>query len=220
MGGIFREHRGGFWTKTRKRSLYLGLLLVVIAIVVQVTAGHSASARSALASPETDLFLDNLPVVNLGFIIVGAAILFWIFSCWLLVIHPRYLPFGTKAIAFFIICRAFFVNLTHEGIYPGSFIPSGYNTGFGFYHLITFQGNLFFSGHTGFPFLMALIFWGNKILRRFFLGATVVFGASVLLAHVHYSIDVFAAPFIVYGIYAITAKLFPDDLALFTSERV
>jgi hypothetical protein len=39
----------------------------------------------------------------------------------------------------------------------------------------------------------------------------------VLLAHVHYSIDVFAAPFIVYGMYVITAKLFPRDYALFAS---
>jgi membrane-associated phospholipid phosphatase len=38
------------------------------------------------------------------------------------------------------------------------------------------------------------------------------FGASVLLAHVHYSIDVFAAPFIVYGVFVIAAKVFPAGL--------
>ena len=46
-------------------------------------------------------------------------------------------------------------------------------------------------------------------MRYLFLFLTVFFGASVLLAHVHYSIDVFAAPFIVYGMYVITKKLFP-----------
>jgi len=33
---------------------------------------------------------------------------------------------------------------------------------------------------------LALIFWDNKYLRYLFLILTVFFGASVLLAHVHY----------------------------------
>ena len=40
---------------------------------------------------------------------------------------------------------------------------------------------------------MALTFWNNKFLRRFFLFASIVAGFSVLLGHLHYSIDVFAA---------------------------
>jgi len=150
----------------------------------------------------------------MGFVIVGGIILFWVFSCVLLVLRPRYLLFSMKAIALFVICRMFFTSLTHEGIYPGGIVPSIANTGFGFYHLLTFQGNLFFSGHTGFPFLMALIFWDKKYWRWFFLIATVVFGIAVLLAHVHYSIDVFAAPFIVYGVFVITKDLFPEDYTL------
>lgn len=214
MADIFRGHRGGFWTPARKQSLYVGLLLIALAIVIQVGAGRYSSRHALVALPESDLFLDNLPFVNLGFILVGAAIAFWIFSCVLLVLRPRYLLFGIKAIALFIISRAIFINLTHEGIYPGGVVPGARNLGFGFYHLITFQGNLFFSGHTGFAFLMALIFWDRKPLRWFFLAATAAFGAAVLLAHVHYSIDVFAAPFVVYGMYVITSKFFPHDYAL------
>jgi len=214
MESIFREHKGGFWTPGHKRSFYLGLLLMVLALVIQISAGHYSSSMSAGAGYESDIFLNNLPVINLGFIIVGGAILFWALSFFLLAIKPRYLLFGVKAIALFIIFRAFFINLTNEGIYPGGALPTVHNSGFGFYHLFTYKGNLFFSGHTGFPFLMALIFWNRTFWRRFFIAATVVFGASVLLAHVHYSIDVFAAPFIVYGIFAIGAKLFPRDYAL------
>jgi uncharacterized membrane protein YcjF (UPF0283 family) len=61
---------------------------------------------------------------------------------------------------------------------------------------------------------MGLLFWNRTFWRRFFMVMTVVFGAAVLLAHVHYSIDVFAAPFIVYGIFVIAGKLFPRDFAL------
>ena len=218
MPDIFREHRGGFWTPERKHSLYLGLLLICLALIIQISAGHYSSRQALGSGYESDLFLDNLPVVNFGFLIVGGAILFWIFSCCLLLIRPKYLLFGVKAIALFIIFRAFFINLTHEGIYPTGILPSSLNTGYGFYRLLTFQGNLFFSGHTGFPFLMALIFWENDLLRRFFIVMAIVFGAAVLLAHVHYSIDVFAAPFIVYGIFAITAKLFPADYKLFAGH--
>ncbi|MCL4530977.1 MAG: hypothetical protein M1282_16415, partial [Chloroflexi bacterium] len=178
MVDIFREHRNGFWTPARKQSLYVGLLLVVLAIFIQITAGHYSSRNAVLAPPESDLFLDNLPIVNMGFVIVGVAISFWVFSCWLLVLRPSRLLFGVKAIALFIICRAFFMNLTHEGIYPGGILPSPANTGFGFYHLLTFQGNLFFSGHTAFPFLMMLIFWDLKPWRIFFMLSTVVFGAA------------------------------------------
>ena len=214
MADLFREHRGGFWAPARKRSLYVGLLLIALAIVIQVTAGHYSARNALLAPPESDLFLGHLPVVNMGFFLVGFTILFWAFSCWLLALHPRYLLFGVKAIALFIISRAIFMNLTHEGIYPGGVVPSVDNLGFGFYHLLTFQGNLFYSGHTGFPFLMMLVFWNNTFWRRFFLVATFAFGAAVLLAHVHYSIDVFAAPFIVYGMFVITSKFFPEDYAL------
>ena len=214
MPDIFHAHRNGFWTPARKQSLYLGLFLILIAIFVQISAGQYSARHAFLSPPESDLFLNILPVVNMGFFLVGFIVLFWTFSCLLLVLRPRYLPFGLKAIALFVICRAFFMNLTREGIYPGGIVPSVNNMGFGVYHLLTFQGNLFFSGHTGFPFLMALIFWDKKFWRWFFLIATVLFGAAVLLAHVHYSIDVFAAPFIVYGVYVITAKLFPHDYVL------
>jgi len=213
MKDLFSEHRG-FWTPERKRSLYLGLLLVVLALVIQINAGRH-SARYAMIAPATgDLFLDNLPIWHIGFVIVIIAILFWIFSCLLLVRHPSRLLFAIKAIALFIIFRAFFMNLTHLGLYPGAAMPGAGNMGWGFYRHLTFEGNFFFSGHTGFPFLMALIFWDSNFWRRFFILATFFFGAAVLLAHVHYSIDVFSAPFIVYGIFVITSRYFPKDRAL------
>ena len=109
------------------------------------------------------------------------------------------------------------MDLTHIGLYPGAASPGPHNFGWGLYDKVTFQGNLFFSSHTGFPFLMALIFWDRDGWRRFFIAATVVFGAAVLLAHVHYSIDVFAAPFMSYGIFAIASKFFPEDYALLKS---
>jgi hypothetical protein len=216
MFAVFKEHKG-FWTPARKRSLWLGILLLALSVVVQIILGRFSARVAVNAAPVRDIFLDNLPLVNLDPVIVLGAIILWVFAWALLIIHPRYLIFSTKAIALYIISRAFFFSLTHVGPYPLQYAPGPHNEGYRLYHLITFQGNFFYSGHTAFPFLLALIFWDNKYLRYLFLFLTVFFGASVLLAHVHYSIDVFAAPFIVYGMYVLTAKFFPRDYALFSS---
>ncbi len=194
--------------------MWFGVLLLALSVIVQVVLGRFSSRVAVDAPGVRDIFLDNLPLVNLSPVIVGGAIVLWVFAWVLLIVKPNYLIFSTKAIALYIISRAFFFSLTHVGPYPLHYSPSAANDGYRLYHLVTFQGNFFYSGHTAFPFLLALIFWDKKYLRYVFLFLTVFFGASVLLAHVHYSIDVFAAPFIVYGMYVITAKLFPRDYAL------
>ena len=75
--------------------------------------------------------------------------------------------------------------------------------------------DLFFSGHTGFPFLMSLLFWKEKPLRFIFLALTLLFGGAALLGHLHYSIDVFSALFITYGIFNISRWLFKKDYRFF-----
>jgi membrane-associated phospholipid phosphatase len=66
--------------------------------------------------------------------------------------------------------------------------------------------DLFFSGHTGTLFLVSLLA-ENKTLKTIFLILTLLVGTAVLLQHVHYSIDVFVAPFVAYGAYRIIRNL-------------
>jgi membrane-associated phospholipid phosphatase len=66
--------------------------------------------------------------------------------------------------------------------------------------------DLFFSGHTATLFLLFLL-TKNKILKVIFLVSTVTVGIAVLLQHVHYSIDVFVAPFVAYGAFRIITSL-------------
>lgn len=75
----------------------------------------------------------------------------------------------------------------------------------------TSSNDLFFSGHTGLPFLFALIFWKYKIPRYVFTVSSGIAGVAVLLSHVHYTIDVLGAYFITYTIYVISKKIFKKE---------
>lgn len=61
--------------------------------------------------------------------------------------------------------------------------------------------DLFFSGHTAVTFLLFLYLWPYPLLRRLMLVLHLLVVASVLFAHLHYSIDIV-------GAYAITFALF------------
>jgi len=163
-----------------------------------------------------DLILDNIPVVDLSFIIIEVALISIVLGTLFVISKPRYLLFTLKAIALFIIIRAVFISLTHVGIHPENIAP-----GLGFfdsiYTYLNFQTGLFFSGHTGLPFLVALIFWDNKRVRYILLSLSFIFAVAVLLSHIHYSIDVLAAPFMAYGIFKIAQYLFSRDYELINS---
>lgn len=210
---LLRAHEG-FWTPERKHSFYLGVIFLLLALIFQFGAAQHSFRYAAQNNFVGDLFLDNLPVVNLDFIIVQGAVLLWTGVAMLLILRPKYLLFGMKAIALFIVIRSLFINLTHVGIYPHQAVFDPTDFGYSVYGLVAFQGNYFFSGHTGLPYLMALVFWRDRFWRYFFLVVSAIFAVSVLLAHVHYSIDVFAAPFISFGIFHLAKELFPKDFAL------
>ena len=62
--------------------------------------------------------------------------------------------------------------------------------------------DLFFSGHTATLFLLFLLS-DNKKYKAVFLAATILVGLAVLVQHIHYSIDVFVAPFVAYAAFRI-----------------
>jgi membrane-associated phospholipid phosphatase len=197
-----------FFTRKRTRSLFVALILLGLAVVFQYYA--SAYSNRVPSNSVPDLLLNALPIVNLNAIIVEGALGAIAGTVILLLFKPRYLVFSLKAAAIFIATRAVFVSLTHLGIYPGQINP---DKGFfdSIYTGLGLEAGFFFSGHTGLTFLMALIFWHERFWRYVYLIISVIFGISVLLAHVHYSIDVLAAPYITYGVFKMSEYFFEED---------
>ncbi len=196
-------------------SVLIAAALLFISLIVNFYA--VVYATDSASNSVTDIVLSNIRVFDVDGIFIYGAIILWAFIVLLAFKEPRRVPFVFKTTALFILIRSVFISLTHIGPFPNHILASPLdllnNSKFGISFF--FGSDLFFSGHTGIPFLMALIFWQNKILRYFFLLASVIFGAAVLMAHVHYSIDVLSAYFITYTIYHLAEQLFKKDKRTF-----
>lgn len=199
-----------------KWRYYASLLESILFLILSLLAAHLASryADTRASNYVEDLILSNTPVFNFEFIFVQGALMICMFVAVLCVRFRKTAPFLIKAVSLFIIIRAMFVSLTHLAPYPTKLVLDSNLLAY-----VSTGNDLFFSGHTGLPFLMALIFWNHVYLRSFFLAISVLFGTIVLLAHLHYSIDVFAAFFITYTIYHIAIKLFSKDYEFFSLEE-
>lgn len=199
-----------------KWRYYSSLLEAILLFIVSVYVTHLASRYAEIKASNyvEDIILSNTRVFDFELIFVHGAIMLSLFVVVLCLFFRKTAPFLIKAVSLFIIIRAMFVSLTHLGPYPTKLVLDS-----GLLNFITSGNDLFFSGHTGLPFLVALIFWNHKYVRTLFLISSVVFGVIVLLSHLHYSIDVFAAFFITYSIYHIAIKIFHKDYEFFSLEE-
>ncbi len=206
-----KQPQGFFTTLTKWHhkemalAIASALFLFVISLTINYFAGTYATEHAS--SSVRDIILDNIPTFDVDGIFVYGIVIFFAFVAGLLLWKPHNAPFIIKSLSLFIIIRSIFICLTHIGPQPQAAIISPTSIA----RFFTFTGDLFFSAHTGLPFLMALIFWKNKYLRIIFLSFSIILGTVTLLGHLHYSIDVFSAFFISYGIYHISLWLFKKD---------
>lgn len=199
-----------FKNKEFIKSFIISILFLAISLYINFRAGNYATEKASL--PVTDIILSNIRVFDVdGFFIWGPIFLFSLITI-LCLYHPKKIPFILKNIALFTVIRSIFISLTHLGPFPTQIVVDNAAS---LINKFTFGGDLFFSGHTGIPFLLALILWHNKRLRYFFLAYSLFMGTIVLLGHYHYSIDVLAAFFITYSIYHIALYLFKKDKLMF-----
>ncbi|MFA5098898.1 MAG: phosphatase PAP2-related protein [Candidatus Paceibacterota bacterium] len=205
---LIAKHKNQWTQKEFINSTAFGAIFLITSFFINY--GASVFATRKASNGVADLILDNIPVMNVGDLFVYGGVTIFIFGFIVLLCEPKYFPFTLKSIALFILIRSIFITLTHIGLYPElAPLPDSRLIG-----KVFFGGDLFFSGHTGMPFLMALIFWKQFRLRITFIAISIIFGILVLLGHYHYSIDVAAAFFITYSIFEISKKLFPKSYKL------
>lgn len=193
-----------------------GLFLLGLSLIVQFFINDYVTR--SISEPVTDIVLSNIRVYEVGWIFVWGAILLTCVGAFVIFKKVNYAPFVIKSVALFTLIRSVFVSLTHISPFP---VRATINSVFFNKEVFNgiFTGNdLFFSGHTGIPFLLALIFWEHKTLRIIFLSFSFMFALVVLLGHLHYSIDVLSAFFITFSIFNICKVLFKKDLQLFLKK--
>jgi len=213
-----------FKDKRLLKALAGSFLLLILSLVVNYFASLYAMERAS--NSVTDIILSNIPIFEVDYIFVWGPIVFWAVLAVFLFREPGRIPFVLKNVALFVIIRSFFISLTHIGPFPDhvTLDAYGYNWIQDYFHtnpalsfIFSSGSDLFFSAHTGIPFLLALIFWKDRHLRTFCLASSVFFGIIVLLGHLHYSIDVASAFFITYAISHIGIRIFKDDERRFSS---
>ncbi len=207
MKQTFSLSKNSVWrSKDFLYSVAVSLFLLFLSFFANYFAGTYANMRQS--NSVSDILLDNLPVFDVDAIFLDGFFLFWVVVTAIILYRPKTIPFVVKSIALFILVRSVFITLTHIAEFP---LRAPVSSDGLISSLFTFGGDLFFSAHTGLPFLMALVYWKIKNLRFFFLIASIFFATIVILGHLHYSIDVFSAFFITDSIFRIAKKFFKKD---------
>ncbi len=173
--------------------LTLPVLVVVLGSLARFLERNEARQGVVLPDPLLALFTPHdLTWVTFGLIYIGliTAIIY-------LLRHPATLLVAMQAYALMVCFRIVAMTLVPLEP-PSSMLPLNdpFVEIFGTGRLLT--KDLFFSGHTSTLFLLFLV-TPRGVLKMVFLICTVFVAYCVLAQHVHYSIDVFVAPFVAYA---------------------
>lgn len=88
-----------------------------------------------------------------------------------------------------------------------------------FYGSTFITKDLFYSGHTATQFLMFLCL-KNKADKVLTFISTIAIGVLVLVQHVHYTVDVVAAPLFTFGVYLLAKKIVAKPLKSLANLKV
>jgi len=188
------------WKNEFLRHKYLigiSIIFLIVSSILDYLSGTYTNRVGAAIAP--DLILELIPPIDLEFVFTyGYLFVLFIFFAYPLFFKPKEIHEVISQFSLLVMIRSFFICFTHLKAPVDAIVVE-------FPWLIShlsFHNDLFFSGHTAFPFLGFLLFQESKI-KYFFLAASIIMGITVLLMHVHYSIDVCSAFFISYGSYKI-----------------
>jgi len=203
-----------FFRKENSVRLFVWTLIVLVVCVFSLSRFLIfAESRdgAVLKDPLFDMFSAvelNVPV----FILIYGSLLTCI--VYLAVNHPSRLIIALQSYSLLVLVRMLMMYVTPLNP-PAATIDLQDPLVFIFGTGSKITKDLFFSGHTSTLFLLFLV-TANRKLKYVFLVNTFLVGLSVILQKAHYSIDVFVAPFIAYGVFKfilyINENYFQKDL--------
>ena len=178
-----------------KYLIMLSLVLVGMAGLIDYSCGRYVSRAQGAHVP--DLILDHVAPIDMSILFIyGYLTLVFTLMLYPLVLHIGTLHMVISQFSLLVVLRSLFIIFTH--LQPPPDVISVHFPGI--FQQLSFQNDMFFSGHTAIPFLGFLLFRKSGI-RYFFLVGSIFMGVAVLAMHLHYSIDVFAAFFITWTSY-------------------
>jgi hypothetical protein len=180
-----------------KYLILISLFLLIIATLLDYISGNYVQRVTTAVAPA--LILDHIRPVDLTFVFVYFyGLVFFLLFFYPIIFRVKEIHVVISQFSLLVAIRGIFMCFTHLKA-PVDAIAVNFPW---IASHLSFQNDLFFSGHTAIPFLGFLLFKDEKI-RYFFLASSIILGVTVLLMHIHYSIDVFSAFFITYGSYKI-----------------
>ena len=183
----------------RQRLITGSLIMLIVVIMLPFFFGYIEKRPGLLLN---DWVLAQLPAHNesvLIFAIIWGMIL-------LIFIRAIYNPsiYITYCWTYIFVCLVRIVTISLVPLAPPTgFIPLTDPLTSIFYGHAVITKDLFFSGHTATLTLIALCL-ERKTDKLAAFAATVIVAFLLLVQHVHYTIDILAAPIIVYALYLVT----------------
>ena len=177
-----------------KYLIVLSGVIVAVATFLDYFSGVYVSTAAQTAHVP-DLILDRIkPPVDMGFLFVyGYLALIIALFVYPLFLHIRMFHIVVSQFSLLVMLRSIFIIFTHLQTPPDAVEVS-----FPWiFEGLSFENDMFFSGHTAVPLLGFFLFSDSKV-KYFFLAGSICMGVTVLAMHLHYSIDVLAAYFITY----------------------
>jgi hypothetical protein len=211
MEALLKRHTLFWKDKTTMYHTLLSVVLLIACLFLTYFSRIYANDHQGYVVP--DILLDNIPVFNVGYVFFQGAFTFLLVVLGILLWEPLYIPFTLECSALFFFVRSFFMVMTHlsaPSVEYYKYVEHEHHVA-NVLFTVSSGNDQFFSAHTGFPFLLALLFWHYKPFRFFFLLCSLIGGLAVILGHLHYSIDVFSSFFIAFGVFEISKHFFKKE---------
>jgi len=200
----FRQKWDSAWQSSAfRKKVIIGFCLIVIILSFFPLFFQSIEKRDGIVLH--DWLLNQLPAYDVSLYVF---IIIWVSGLLIFVRFVQEPDLLLQAIwAYALLCIVRIISISMVPLAPPEkLLPIIDPISNIFYGKKYITKDLFFSGHTATIFLIFLCLRkkADKVLS---LIGTIIVGILLLIQHVHYTIDVIAAPFFTYGVYLAAKKM-------------